>query len=164
MNIGLILKLLHILAGFGLMGGEIGRGFAFRRARQATDLRVTGEMMGLAAFLSSKVVSGSGLLTVILGLITAWAQGWPILGFLQGGTTNWVLASLVLYVILMVVVFTVQVPRGKAIGQALGAAQAQGSITPELTAALNDSTLKYGYIVVDTLLLLMIVLMVLKPF
>jgi len=164
MNPGLVLKLLHVLAGFALVGGEIGRTFAFRRARQATDVKIVAEMLQLSTFLNSKFVSIGGMLTVVIGLIAAWAQGWPILGFLQGGQTNWVLASLSLYIVIMLMVFLLIVPRGKAIRQALGAALGQGTITPELTAALNNSTLTNGFIIQDVLILLIIILMVLKPF
>jgi|GEM_PF-578272 len=165
-NLGHIFRLLHILAAFALVGGEIGRAFAFKRAKQATDIKVVAEMLQLFTFLTNKFVSVGGMLTVILGLITAGAQGGPvlILGFLMGGTINWVLASLVLYVVIMVLVATVAIPRGKAIGQALGAALKQGKITPELTAALNDKALNNTFIVQDVLILLIILLMVLKPF
>ncbi len=164
MNPGLVLKLLHVLAGFALVGGEIGRMIAFRRARQATDVKIVAEMMQLFTFLTSKFVSIGGMLTFLTGLITAWVQGWPILGFLQGGQTNWVLASLIVYIVIMLMVFLLVAPRGKAIGQALGAALGQGKITPELTAALNNSTLTNGFIIQDVLILIIIILMILKPF
>jgi uncharacterized membrane protein len=166
MNPGTILKLLHILAGFALVGGELGRTFAFRRAKQATEVKVVGEMLQLFTFFTSKFVSVGGLLTFVLGMITAWVQGGPvlILGFLLGGEINWVLASLILYIVIMLIVGFVSIPRGKAIGQALGAAMGQGKITPELTAALNDSVFNKGFIIQDVLILVIIILMVLKPF
>lgn len=164
MNPGLVLKLLHILAGFALVGGEIGRGLAFRRAKQATDVKIVAEMLQLSNFMTSKLVSMGGGLTVLLGLVTAWVQGWPILGFLQGGATNWVLAALALYIVIMLMVALLFIPRGKAIGQTIGPAMAEGKITPALTTALNDNILNKGFIVQDVLILLIIILMVLKPF
>ena len=166
MNLTNILKLLHILAAFALVGGEIGRMIAFNRAKKATDIKVVAEMMQLFAFFTTKFVSLGGIVTVLLGLITAGKEGGAvlILGFLMGGQINWVLAALVLYIIIMVMVFTIAVPRGKAIGAAIGSAMGQGKITPELTAAINDKTLNTAMIVQDVLILLIIVLMVLKPF
>ena len=164
MNLAAILQLLHILAGFGLVGGEFGRAFLFRRARQTSDVKTTAELLQMSTFLSARVVSGAGLVTVILGLITAWAEGLPILGFLQGGAVNWVLASLVLYAIIMVLVFSVQVPRGKALREILGKALTQGAVTPELSAALNNSAVNNAFIAQDILLVLIVALMVLKPF
>ena len=166
MNPATILKLLHILAGFALVGGEIGRAIAFQRAKKATDIKIVAEMLQLATFFSSKLVSLGGILTVLIGLMTAGAQGGAvlILGFLMGGKINWVLASLILYIMLMTLVFSIVVPRGKAMGQALGAAIGQGKITPELTAAMNDTTLNTSFLIQDVLLLLIVILMVLKPF
>src|SRR5688572_25870482 len=166
MTLALILKLLHILASFALVGGEIGRTLAFQRARQATDVKIVAEMLQLFTFLTTKFVSVGGVVTVLLGLVTAGAQGGAvlILGFLMGGEINWVLASLVLYIVIMAIIFSVSVPRGKVLGQALGAALGQGKITPELTAALNDRALNTAQVIVQILILAIIVLMVLKPF
>lgn len=161
-----ILRLLHILAAFALVGGEIGRAFAFKRAKQSGDIKVVSEMLQLFTFLTSKFVSIGGMLTFLLGLVTAGMQGGPvlILGFLMGGTINWVLASLVLYIVIMLLVAFVSIPRGKAIGQALGAALKQGKVTPQLTAAMNDKVLNNTFIIQDVLILVIILLMVLKPF
>jgi uncharacterized membrane protein len=166
MTLALILKLLHILASFALVGGEIGRTIALQRARQATDVKVVAEMLQLFTLLTTRFVSVGGMLTVLLGLITAGAQGGAvlILGFLMGGEINWVLASLVLYIVIMAITFSVSVPRGKALGQALAAALKEGKITPELTAALNDRAMNNAQVVVQILILVIIVLMVLKPF
>ena len=166
MTLGLILKLLHILAAFALVGGEIGRTIAFRRARQATDVKIVAEMLQIFTFLTTKLVSIGGMLTVVLGLIAAGAQGGAvlILGFLMGGEINWVLASLVLYIVIMAITFSVSIPRGKVLGQALAAALKEGKITPELTAALNDRAMNTANVIVQILILVIIVLMVLKPF
>lgn len=166
MTIALILKLLHVLASFALVGGDIGRTIALQRAKQATDVKVVAEMLQLFTFLTTRFVSLGGIVTVVLGLITAGAQGGAILilGFLMGGEINWVLASLVLYIVIMTIVFSVSVPRGKVLGQALGVALQQGKITPELTAALNDKAMNTAHVVVEILILLIIVLMILKPF
>lgn len=161
-----IVRLLHVLASFALVGGEIARIIVFQRAKQSTELKTTATLLQLATFFSTKLVSPGGMLTVLLGLITAGVMGGPvfILGFILGGKINWVLASLVLYIILMVLVFSITMPRSKAIGQALGAALGQGKITPELTAAMNDQTLNTTFLIQNIITLLMIALMVLKPF
>ena len=166
MTIPNILKLLHILAAFALVAGEVGRMIVIQRAKKATDVKIVAEMLQLSMFFSTKLVSPGGLIAVLLGLITAGAQGGAvfILGFLMGGVMNWPLASLVLYIIIMVLVFTIVIPRSKAMGQVLGAAIKKGEITPELTAAMNDQTLNTSFIIQDVLLALIVILMVLKPF
>ena len=166
MNLALILKLLHILAAFALVGGEVGRTIAMQRARQATDIKVVAEMLKIFTFLTTRFVSTGGMLTVLLGQNTAGAQGGLvlILGFLMGGTINWVLAALLLYVVIMAIVALVSAPRGKALGQALGAAMGQGQITPELTAALNNQAMRAAGTTTQILMLVIVILMVLKPF
>lgn len=161
-----ILKLLHILAAFALVGGEIGRAIVFHRAKKATDVKVVAEMMQMFTFFTSKFVSMGGGLTFLLGVMAAGAKGGVvlILGFLMGGAINWVLASIILYIVIMALVFSISIPRGKAIGQALGAAMGQGKITPELTAAINDQAFNTNFIIQDVLILAIIILMVLKPF
>jgi len=53
-------------------------------------------------------------------------QGWPILGFLQGGAVNWVLVSILIYLSTMVFVVRVFLPRGKLFEAALQEAVARG--------------------------------------
>ena len=160
------LILLHVLAAFALVGGEIGRAIVFERAKKATDVKVVAEMLQLFTFFTRKLVSPGGLLAFLLGLITAGMQGGPvlILGFLMGGIMNWPLAAIVLYIVIMTLVGVITIPRGKAMGLALGAALGQGKITPELTAAMNDKTFNTNFMIQDMLILLIIMLMILKPF
>jgi uncharacterized membrane protein len=162
--LGNLLKLLHVLAAFALVGGEIGRSIAFQRAKKATDVKIVAEMLQLFTFLTRKFVSIGGLVTFLLGIITAGVQRQPILGFLQGASTNWVLAALVLYIIIMLMVAFIAIPRGKVLGQALGSAMGQGKITSDLTSALNDNALNNSFVIQDILILLIIILMVIKPF
>lgn len=160
------LKLLHILASFALVGGEIARIIVFQRAKQSQDIKTVATLLQLANFFSTKMVSPGGMITVLLGIIAAAVMGGPVLllGFLIGGTINWVLASIVLYLVLMGLVFGITMPRAKAMGQALGAAIGAGKITPELTAAMNDPVMNRTMLAQNTITLLMIILMVLKPF
>ncbi len=164
MSLGLIFKLFHVLAAFALVGGDIGRTFALQRAKQSKDVKVVSEMMQVFMFATTKVVSPAGALVFLLGLITAWLEGWPILGSLQGGQVNWVFTALLLNLLIIVLVIVVLAPRGKIIGQAIGAAMGKGEVTSELTAALNDKVLNYGLRSEFALIGLIIILMVLKPF
>ena len=101
---------------------------------------------------------------MIAGLIAAWARGWPILGFLQGGQANWVLVSLVVYLSIIPVIVFVFVPRGKRFRLALEAAVAEGRVTPALSAALADPALAAARAYEQGMILVLTFLMVLKPF
>jgi hypothetical protein len=164
MDIGNILKLFHIIAAFALIGGMMARSVVMARAKSSTTIQQTALFLQLGNFFTTKMVSIGGLATFFLGIITALVQGWPVLGFLQGGKYNWVFASLVLNLLIYVSVFTVSIPRGKAIGEAIGPALGKGEITPELSATINHGALKNSMIFEYISVALIIILMVLKPF
>jgi uncharacterized membrane protein len=164
MNIGAVLKFFHIAAAFMLVSGAIGHAFALQRARQATDVHTAAEMLQLSVFFNQKLTSPGGLATILLGLFTAWQGGWPILGFLQGAQVNWVLAAFVLNLSVYPVIFLVLQPRGMAIGKAAGQAMAKGEITTELKSAMHDKAMQAGLWYNYTAIVLIVLLMVLKPF
>ncbi len=164
MTLAIIMKLLHVLAAFGLVTGIVGRNVTFMRARVATTIDTASALLQLSEFFERRMVIPVSSVVLVFGLVTAWLQQWPILGFLQGGTTNWVLVSLILFTVPFIVVIPFLMPRRRRRSQALEEAVAQGKITPELTAALNDTFVlrfRLGELIG---LVLLIVLMVTKPF
>ena len=100
----------------------------------------------------------------MLGIIQARLGGIPIFGILSGGSQNWLLVSMVLYFATFALVPLVFVPKGKAFRPVLEAAQAQGRITPELRAAMNDRVVALAHRFEEGATLIVIALMVLKPF
>ena len=164
MNLGVILKFIHVLAAFWLTSGIIGQTVTVLMAKRSTDIRAMSSLLSLSMFFQRSMVSPGSGAVVIAGLVTAWAEGWPILGFIQGGTTSWVLAALLLFITLIPVIALIFMPRGRVLGAAMQQAAAQGHVTPELTAALNDPVVRAGTIYQYIVLVLIIALMVLKPF
>jgi len=100
----------------------------------------------------------------IAGLIAAWARGWPILGFLQGGTVNWVLTAIVIYLSIVPVILFVFIPRGKVFRAAFDEAVALGQVTPRLTAALKDPAVESARTYELVMIVTITVLMIAKPF
>src|SRR5215216_3436714 len=91
-----VLKLLHALSGVLLVAGLMGRWVALDRAERAAR---GGQLASVRALLDAsgvfeRVVIVSSQVVFVLGLFTAWSMGYPLLGFLQGGGANWLLASL----------------------------------------------------------------------
>ena len=99
-----------------------------------------------------------------LGLLAAWRGGWPILGFLQGGSANWILVSLVLYLTLVPLILWVFLPRGRVFEGALRDALAEGRVTPALRAAFADPVVAAAHAWELIAIVLVIALMVTKPF
>jgi hypothetical protein len=99
-----------------------------------------------------------------LGLLAAWLGGWPILGFLQGGSANWILVSLLLYLTLVPLILWVFLPRGRVFEGALQDALAVGRVTPALREAFADPLVAAAHAWELIAITLVIALMVTRPF
>jgi uncharacterized membrane protein len=156
--------LLHIVTAITMLAGWIGRQLTRAQAAQATDIQVFHTLTQLSGRFESWLVIPGSLLVFVFGLLIAWLRGWPILGFLQGASSNWLLVSLILYLAVYPLVIFVFLPRGKVFGKALDEALVQGRITPELTAAFHDRAVWLAHVVEAILIVAMVYLMVMKPF
>jgi hypothetical protein len=164
MSLSILMKLLHVLAGFGLMTGAIGRNLTFRKAGESTDLGAVRALLDASEFFERRMLIPSATAVLLFGLVTAWLQGWPILGFLQGGSSNWLLASLAIYLIPGFVIPAFLIPRRKQRLMAIEHALAQGKITPDLSAALHDKSVAGLRTAELAGLGIILILMVAKPF
>jgi len=163
MGPGTIVSVLHVLTGFWLVAGLIARNVALREAAHAADIRAVDALVTLAGRFEGMVRIPS-IVVLGLGLLAAWVRGWPVLGVLQGGSVNWLLASLILYLTLAPLIVWVFLPRGHVFESALRDARAQGRVTPELTAAFADPVVAAAHAWELAAVGLIIVLMVAKPF
>lgn len=165
MNLGLFVKLLHVLSAFWFIGGIIARDVSFWRAARSESVHGVKDLLGLSEVFEEWAVIRGGMLVLVFGLLAAWRNGWPILGFLQGAASNWLLVSLVLFVGGSLLVIPLRlISRRKQRESALEAALAHGVITPELRAALDDRVVNWFRRTELILLAVIIVLMVTKPF
>jgi len=151
---------IHVLLVFWLVAGILGRDRMYAEAARATDLPRLKFLIEMGSRFELSAVRPGTFAVLVAGLIAAWARGWPILGFLQGATVNWVLAALLIYLSIIPVIVFVFIPRGKVFRRALDAAEARGEITPELRAALRDPAVAaargYELVMVAVLTFLMV--------
>jgi hypothetical protein len=159
-----IIRLLHILTAIWFIAGLLGRNVTFRQAGRAVEVGVATALLRASEIFERLMVRPGSLVVLALGLFTAWLQGQPIFGFLQGATTNWLLASLALSLSAIPLVALVLIPRGRLRRQAVEAAQAQAAITPELRAALTDRAVIVSRDAEVLIVAATVVLMALKPF
>src|SRR5262249_59885451 len=110
-----------------------GRGIVLRAATQARDVRAVDALVQVAGQFEAMVRIPS-IIVLGFGLLSAWRGGWPILGFLQGGSVNWVLASLVLSLTLVPLIVWACLPRGRVVDESLRRARGDAGVTPTLTA------------------------------
>ncbi len=157
-------RLLHVVLAMWFVAGLAGRTYALHEARRSDDLRIVARLSHLAGgFDRYFVIPGAGAV-LVLGLLTALIGGYPLFGFIQGASANWLLASLVLFGALSALVPTVFIPSGKVFDSAMRQALTAGAVTPGLTAALNSPRVAWAHRLEVILVAAIVVLMVAKPF
>jgi uncharacterized membrane protein len=165
MNLYLIMKLLHVLAAFWLISGVVGRGLAFWQAGKAKNAEAVYALLQVSEFFERYAVIPVSVAVLLFGLILTWMQKWPIFGFLQGSSSNWLLVSFILFIGISAVIAPLGLlARRKQRTRAIEDALARGTITPELTAALNDKVVIRFRTAEFITMIVIIVLMVTKPF
>jgi uncharacterized membrane protein len=159
-----LLKLIHVCSAFWLVSGLWGRALVMSQAARATEMRTVEALVQLAGRFERRVVRPSTFAVLLGGLATAWMQGLPILGVLEGRGPNWILASLVLFVSVFLLIPLVFLPRGNVFRDALQDAVAAGRPTPALAAAFADPAVAMAHTYEWIAVAAVIVLMVTKPF
>ncbi|RPH75083.1 DUF2269 family protein [bacterium] len=147
-----------------LIGGVIPRQLARSYASRAGDPQNVALAFRVADPIERYMVIPGSVLVTVFGVILAWISGVPIFGFLQGASTNWLLAAIVLLIVTMFLVPAVFIPRGKVFGRHLAEAVSRGEITPQLRASLNDPVVRLAHLFEIAAILLIVILIVFKPF
>ena len=158
------IKLLHVIAAIVFVGGVFARQLVRGSARRTGDVHVFASVMHAAGRIEQIMVIPGSNAAVILGVILAIMQGFPVFGFLQGASKNWLLVSIMLLVIGLVLIPTIFLPHGRKFEPILDAALAEGRITPELRAAMDDKVVQYAHLYEELSTIVIVALMVLKPF
>jgi uncharacterized membrane protein len=151
---------LHVAIAFWFVAGLLGRDITIAKARSSEDLDVIGELMELAGRFERFMVVPGSIAVLVAGLLAAWAQGRP----LAGSGNWWLLTSLVLYVGTFALVPLVFLPRGKVFERALTDARERGVVTPDLVLAFRDPAVRWARTWETVMVLMVIALMVVKPF
>ena len=165
MNLYIFMKLLHVLAAFWMVSGVVGRDLAFWRAGRATDVHAVHALLRASDFFERYAVIPVSMAVLLFGLIVTWMQKWPLFGVLQGSPTNWLLISFILFVGMSAFIPALgMVARRKERTRAVEDALTQGTITPALTAVLNDRVVNRFRTAELIITIIIIILMVTKPF
>jgi hypothetical protein len=154
-----VVKLVHVGIAFAFISGLIGRWVLLWLAAGASDPETAHTLAHAAAPFEWLVIRG-GPAILLAGMATAWAQGYPWLGL----TTGWMLLSVILLLSPLPLVPLVFLPKGRIFEAALADARRQGMITPDLRAAFADSAVAFARRYEVTVVAIVVVLMVTKPF
>jgi hypothetical protein len=155
---------LHVLTVLWLVSGIVGRDTCYTRAARAPDLTAIETLIAMGGVFERTMVRPATFLVLLTGLLAAWRRGWPILGFLQGGSANWVLVALLVYLSIIPVIVFIFLPRGAVYRKAMAAAREQGAITPALRAALNDPAVTAARFYELLMVVVLVFLMVTRSF
>ena len=165
MTLYVLMKLLHVLTAFWMISGVVGRGLTFWQAHRAKDVRAVQALLQMSEFFERYAVIPVSVAVIVFGLIVTWMQKWPLFGFMQGSPTNWLLVSFMLFLGISAFIAPLGlVARRKERERALKEALAQETITLRLLAALNDKVVIRFRIAEFITLIIIIFLMVTKPF
>jgi uncharacterized membrane protein len=162
--VAIYMKLLHVLTAMWFISGIIGRGLTLWQAERETNIKTVVALVRLSGYFERLMVIPGSLVVLIFGLLTAWQQHWPLLGFLVDRNTNWLLFSILIYASMFPIIRFVFVPRGIIFGEILEAAIEKNEVTPELKAAFNDPVVRAAHIYELAGTVVIVILMVTKPF
>lgn len=164
MSFLLFIRFLHITSAIWFIGGILARQSLRAYAKRSDDVQRFAALSEAAGRIENTMVIPGNLAVIVFGVILGLIIGAPILGFLQGASRNWLLASNVLLVIGFLNVPLVFLPRGKLFDAALTDALAKGEMTPELRLRIHDPVVRaahwYELIGMGTV----VFLMVFRPF
>jgi uncharacterized membrane protein len=164
MNWYLIIKFLHIIAVTITIGGMFTRQLVRGSAKKSDDIKVVASLTQAAIRIDRSMVIPWSNIMIVMGIILAVMLKWPVFGFLQGASQNWLLTSNLLLIIMLILIPAIFIPHSKKVEALLQTALAEGHMTSELTAALNDQKNRLAHHIEEVIVLVVAALMVLKPF
>jgi uncharacterized membrane protein len=164
MNWYLVVKYLHITAVAITIGGMFARQLVRSNALKSGDIKSVVSLIHAAVRMDRTMVIPGSNLMILMGIILAVMQKWPIFGFLQGADRNWLLVSNLLLLIMIVLIPGVFISHNKKVEALLQTANSEGRVTPELHATMNDRKNRIAHLAEEIIVLVVAALMVLKPF
>ena len=164
MNWYLVVKFLHITAVAITIGGMFARQLVRGIARKSEDINSVVSLTHASIRMDRAMVIPGSNLMILMGIILAVTQKWPIFGLLQGAPQNWLLVSNLLLIVMIALIPGVFMPHNKRVAALLQTALEEGRVTPELSAALNDRRNLLAHHAEEAIVLIVAALMVLKPF
>lgn len=164
MNFTIWIVVVHVLSSIGMVAGIIGRELTRVQLRQLEDLPTFLSLLHLVGRFDNLLVRPFSLALAASGILLAFLEGYPMLGFLQGGQVNWLLTANLLVLSIIALIVLVFVPRGRVFDQILADAKSKGTITQALRAEDDGVVVVWAHRWENAATLLILILMIAKPF
>jgi uncharacterized membrane protein len=160
----LLLRFLHILSSIIFIGGIFARQAVRSRGKKATSIRELEAYFLAGGQIEKLMVIPGNMAVIVFGVVLAIMMKAPIFGFLQGASQNWLLVTNLMLVAGGLMVPLVFLPRGKIFDRLMQEALGRDEITPELRSHLDDAVVKSAHFLEMFLVVVIVILMVFKPF
>ncbi|MEW6401891.1 MAG: DUF2269 family protein [Chloroflexota bacterium] len=164
MSFYLLVRFLHIATAIWFIGGLVARQIVRSHAKRTDDIHRFAAFREAAERVERTMVMPGSVAVVVVGIFLGFITGAPILGVLQGAPKNWLLVSNLLILMAFLFVPLIFLPWRKKYNLALTDALAKGQITPELRAHVDDVTVRLAHWFELGSTILVVFLMVFKPF
>ena len=155
---------LHIMSSIMLVGGIFARQIVRTYAKRSSDVKVISELYNAAGRIETVMIRPFTLFVVLFGAIYAAMIKAPVFGFLQGASQNWLLATNLMVLLIPFPIIFFFIPRGKIFEPIMQDALAKGQVTPELQEQLHDPAMKRMHLLEMAGVVIVVILMVFKPF
>lgn len=155
---------LHIISSIMLVGGIFARQIVRSYAKKLTDVNAIAELYKAAGRIETVMIRPFTLFVVLFGAVYAIMIGAPLFGFLQGADQNWLLITNIMVLLIPFPIIFFFIPRGKIFEPILKEALVKGEVTPELWKQLHDPAMRRMHLTEMAGVLLVVYLMVFKPF
>lgn len=164
MSITIVIVVVHVLSSIGMVTGIVGRELTRAQMRRTNALPTFLTLLELVSRFDNLLVRPFSMAIAASGILLAFLEGYPMLGFLQGGQVNWLLAANLLVLSMAALIVLVFIPRGKTFDQILADAQREGTITQALRSHDADPVQVWAHRWENVATLAILVLMIAKPF
>ena len=155
---------LHIMSSIMLVGGIFARQIVRTYAKRSSDVKVISELYNAAGRIEAVMIRPFTLFVVLFGAIYAAMIKAPIFGFLQGASQNWLLMTNIMVLLIPFPIIFFFIPRGKIFEPIMQDALAKRQVTPELQEQLHDPAMKRMHLLEMAGVVIVVILMVFKPF
>ena len=159
-----LLKWVHVNLVIIFIIGIAGYINYFYQAARETNIKVVHDMVEMGDKIHKYFLFWGGILLILSGIVTALRHNVPILGFLAGGEVNWLLASNILLLTYFPLMSLIFIPRHKVFHRELENAIIKEEVTQGLRNAFKGRAIKNGHIYELAIVMIIIFLMVVKPF
>ena len=162
--IGVIAVVVHVLTVLWLVAGIVARDVCWWHAARAKDLATLRPIASIASFFDRRAVQPGSFVVLLTGLAAAGMRGYKIFAFARGEGPAWPITAVLIYLSIIPLIVFVFLPKGRFYRAALADAESRGELTARLRASIEDPAVVAARGYEFVMIVVLVYLMVAKPF